>query len=245
MPSRSPAPTSRTCRKHTEPNQRHRAIGCRRNRIAAHSHRWPFQKSFSSGCARARRTRFVWRAASSVLPCSSASGQPSPTPWEVSRGPKHRVDGTDGATGRAPLDALQRGPCHVAGACQFTCPDCDVSALGEHVCREGGSARDSNGTGSSRFIFRRNMFNALYLIRTALPSTQKHKPNLTYNKITTLPSPPSPTSVHTAGYPRIRTSMPPGLRRASSWRRRRACGCCPCRTADCRRRRNRKPCCAS
>jgi len=43
----------------------------------------------------------------------------------------------------------------------------------------------------------------------------------------------------------LRPSAPPAPRRASSSHRRTACGCCPCRRADCRRRRSRKPCCAS
>ena len=44
---------------------------------------------------------------------------------------------------------------------------------------------------------------------------------------------------------RLSSSTPPAPRPASSWRRRTACGCCPCRTAGCRRRRSRRPCCAS
>ena len=40
-------------------------------------------------------------------------------------------------------------------------------------------------------------------------------------------------------------STPPAPRRASSSRRRTACGCSPCRRAGCRRRRSRSPCCAS
>ena len=57
--------------------------------------------------------------------------------------------------------------------------------------------------------------------------------------------PPSPIRAGNNCAARIRTSMRRRLRPASSSHRRRASGCCPCRRADCPRRRTRTPCCAS